>query len=53
MRINRKTALILATVVWYIGQYAELRRVASWCDAALGFNFMHFFMSISEWIEWW
>ena len=38
-----------ATAAWCIGQYAGLRRVGSEFDAASGFDFMHFLMSISRW----
>ena len=54
MSINRKNALNSATAAWCIGQYAGLRRMGSGIDAALGFDFMYFLMSISGWgIEWW
>ena len=49
MSINRKIALIWATVAGCIGQYAGLRRKGSGFDAALGLDFMHFLMSISGW----
>ena len=48
MNVNRKTTLISATAAWCIGQYAGPRRKGSGCDAALGFDFMHFLMSISR-----
>ena len=47
MSANRKIALNPATAAWCIGQYAGLRRLGF--DAALGFDFMHFLMSISGW----
>ena len=49
MSINRKSALNSATAVNCIGQYAGLRRMRLGFDAALGFNFMHFLMTISGW----
>ena len=49
MSISRKTALTLTTAAWCIGQYAGLRRKGSGFDAALGFDFMHFLISISGW----
>ena len=52
MSINRKIALNSAAA-WCIGQYAGLRRVGSGFDIALGFDFMHFLMSVSGWVEWW
>ena len=45
--INRKIALNFPTAARCIGQYAGLRRVGSGFDAVLGFEFMHFPMSIS------
>ena len=47
--MNTKIALISATAARCIGQYAGLRRKGSWFDAALGFDFMHFLLSISGW----
>ena len=49
MSINRKIALNSASAAWCIGQYAELQRVRSGFDAALGFDFMHFLTSTSGW----
>ena len=49
MSINGKIALNSASAASCIGQYAELRRVESGFDAALGFDFMHFLMSITGW----
>ena len=49
MSINRKIALNSATAAWFIGQFAGLRRKGSGIDAALGFDIMHFLMSISGW----
>ena len=45
--INSKIALYIATAAWCSGQHAGLRRVGWVCDAALGFDFMQFLMSIS------
>ena len=42
-------ALNSASVEWCIGQYAGLLRVGSGFAAALGFDFMHFLISISGW----
>ena len=37
------------SAAWCIGQYTGLRRSGLGFDAALGFDFTHFLMSISEW----
>ena len=49
MSKNRKVALNSVTAAWCISQYAGLRRKGSGFDAALGFDLMHFLMSISGW----
>ena len=48
MSISRKIALISAITAWCIAQYRGLPREGSGFYVALGFNFMHFLMSISE-----
>ena len=49
MSMNRKIAPISATAAWCIGHYDGLRRMGLEFDAALGYDFMLFLMSISGW----
>ena len=49
MSINRKIARNSATAAWWIGQYDGLRGKGSGFVSALGFDFMHFHMSLSGW----
>ena len=49
MNINRKIALYSATAARCNGRYVGLQGVGSGFDAALGFDFMHFLVSISGW----
>ena len=49
MSMNRKIAPISATAAWCIGHCDGLRRMGLEFDAALGYDFMLFLMSISGW----
>ena len=49
MSMNRKIAPISATAAWCIGHCDGLRRMGLEFDAALGYDFMLFLMTISGW----